>query len=403
LTDISAIIVAGGLGVRAGSRADDPPKQYRRIGSDTVLARAVAPFLSNPRIATVQVVIRAGHGEVYAASVAPHERLLPPVIGGHRRQDSVRAGLEAIAGLNPDAVLIHDAARPFVGPDLIDRVIDALVDHDGVIPVVAVTDTIKRVSADGLVAATVARAELRAAQTPQGFRYGAIRAAHSRAAASGLDFTDDAAIAEWAGIAVACVAGDPSNRKLTTAEDFDLAEALMARQAHVGAFEHGTCEYRTGSGFDVHRFGPGDHVMLCGVRIAHDHALIGHSDADVGLHALTDALLGAVADGDIGSHFPPSDPRWRGAESALFLRHAAGLVAARGGEIIHADITVICETPKIGPHRDAMRARIADILGIAANRVAVKATTSEGLGFAGRREGIAAQATATVRLPEQRP
>lgn len=387
-----AVIVAGGLGVRAGTSPADPPKQYRRIGADTVLARAVAPFLSNPRIAAVQVVIREGHDEVYAASVAPHARLLPPVNGGERRQDSVRAGLEAVATLEPEEVLVHDAARPFVGPALIDRVLQALEQHPGAIPVVPVADTVKRVSADGLVEATVERADLRAAQTPQGFRYDAIRAAHARAAVSGIDFTDDAAIAEWAGIDVACVPGDPANRKLTTWGDFDLAEAMVERL--------GTFEYRTGSGFDVHRFGDGDHVVLCSVRIPHSHGLLGHSDADVGLHALTDALLGAIADGDIGSHFPPSEPRWRGADSAQFLRHAAELVAGRGGAIVHADVTLMCETPKIGPHRDAMRARIAEILGIGIGRVAVKATTSEGLGFTGRREGIAAQATATVRLPE---
>lgn len=383
--------MAGGLGLRAGTSPGEPPKQYRRIGADTVLARVVAPFLSNPRIGAVQVVIREGHGEVYAASVGPHARLLPAVTGGARRQDSVRAGLEAIAALEPDAVLIHDAARPFVGPALIDRVLQALEQHPGAIPVVPVADTVKRVSADGLVEATVERAELRAAQTPQGFRYPAIRAAHERASVTDREFTDDAAIAEWAGIEVVCVAGDPANRKLTTSEDFDLADATTERCE--------TFEYRTGSGFDVHRFGDGDHVVLCGVEIAHGQGLVGHSDADVGLHALTDALLGSIADGDIGSHFPPSDPRWRGADSALFLRHAAELVAGRGGAIVHVDVTVICEAPRIGPHRDAMRARIADILGIGIGRVAVKATTSEGLGFTGRREGIAAQATATVRLP----
>ena len=275
---------------------------------------------------------------------------------------------------------------------VIDRVREAVDETHGAVPALPVSDTLKRVEGD-LVQGTVARDRLYRAQTPQGFPFAAILAAH-RAAATRTDLTDDAAVAEAAGLAVRLVSGAEENVKLTTEADF----ARMARRD-----EPPPLEVRTGTGFDVHRFAPGDHLWLCGVRIAHTATLAGHSDADVALHALTDALLGAIADGDIGAHFPPSDPDWRGAPSHRFLAHAARLVRAAGGEIMHCDLTILCEAPKIGPHRAAMRARVAEILGVALDRVSLKATTTEGLGFTGRGEGIAAQAVATVKMPGGAP
>jgi 2-C-methyl-D-erythritol 4-phosphate cytidylyltransferase/2-C-methyl-D-erythritol 2,4-cyclodiphosphate synthase len=319
--------------------------------------------------------------------------LLPPVEGGATRQESVRLGLESLRSLNPGRVLIHDAARPFVDAAIIDRTLAALESSAGAIAAVPVIDTIKRAhahSSDPTIAGTVERRLLWRAQTPQAFRYRAILAAHRQAA--GADLTDDAAVAESAGLAVSLVMGAEDNFKVTTAADLERAEALLAAR---GA----STEYRTATGLDVHRFTAGDGVVICGIRIPHDFGLEGHSDADVGLHALTDALLGTIGAGDIGVHFPPSDERWRGADSSRFIGHAAGLVASRGGEIVHVDLTIICERPKIGPHRAAMTERVASLLGLAADRVSIKATTTEGLGFTGRREGIAAQAVATVRLP----
>jgi 2-C-methyl-D-erythritol 4-phosphate cytidylyltransferase/2-C-methyl-D-erythritol 2,4-cyclodiphosphate synthase len=316
------------------------------------------------------------------------------VSGGDSRQASVLAGLEALTALGPERVLIHDAARPLLSPDIVDRVLDALDRHPACLAALPVADTLKQ-EADGRVRRTVDRRGLWRAQTPQGFHFEAILAAHraARDEAAG-EFTDDAAIAEWRGLEVALVAGSERNIKLTTAEDLDLAERLL-RVPDASA-----SEIRHGTGFDVHAFAPGDHVMLCGVRVPHDQALTGHSDADVGLHALTDAVLGAIGAGDIGDHFPPSDMRWRGAESGQFLAHAAALVAQAGGRIVHLDVTLICERPKIGPHKAAMRLLVAGLLGLDPGRVSVKATTTEGLGFAGRREGIAAMASATVELPQ---
>jgi 2-C-methyl-D-erythritol 4-phosphate cytidylyltransferase/2-C-methyl-D-erythritol 2,4-cyclodiphosphate synthase len=288
-------------------------------------------------------------------------------------------------------VLVHDAARPLLTPALAHAVLEALERDgraDGAIAAVPVTDTVKRTDGAAIVA-TVDRAALWRAQTPQAFRYGAILEAHRAVAGEALP--DDAAVAERAGLKVGVSLGDETNLKITTQEDLVRAEHLIA--ARLGA-------PRVGNGFDVHRFGPGDHVMLCGVRVAHDHGLVGHSDADVGLHALTDALLGALGDGDIGQHFSPADPRWRNADSSVFLGDAARRVAERGGRIVHVDVTLICERPKVAPHRARMVARIADILGIPETRVSVKATTTEGLGFTGRAEGIAGQATATVLLPD---
>lgn len=379
-----ALIVAGGSGQRFGA---ERPKQYLDLAGKPVLRRTVEAFLSHPQVTGVRVVIDPAWRDAHDAAVSGLG-LPDPVAGGASRQDSVRNGLEALAADGaPDLVLIHDAARPLIDEATIGAVIAALGDKPGAIAAVPVADTLKR-DKDGNIGATVDRDGLWRAQTPQGFRFPAILEAHR--AAAGLSLTDDAAVAERAGLAVALVPSKEDNFKVTTPDDLTRAtRAVMSSLWDV----------RTGSGFDVHRFTDGDFVTLCGLRVPHSHGLEGHSDADVGLHALTDAILGALAAGDIGSHFPPTDPRWRGADSAKFLRHAADLVAERGGVIAHADVTIICERPKVGPHRAAMAERIAEILGIEVGRVSVKATTTEQLGFTGRREGIAAQAVATVRLP----
>ena len=379
-----ALIVAAGRGTRAGGPL---PKQYRSLGGKPVLRRAVQAFRQHARVDQVRVVIHADDRALYDAATAGLD-LLGPVEGGPTRQESVRRGLESLAGMTPRHVLIHDGARPFVSPAIIDRVLDGLAAAPGVIAALPVTDTIKR-AADGepLIAETVDRRSLWRAQTPQGFRFAEILAAHR--AAAGADLTDDAAVAAQAKLSVTMVPGSEENVKITT--DEDLSRAARALEAAL--------ELRVGQGFDVHRFAPGDAVQLCGVRIPHARSLEGHSDADVGLHAVTDAILGALAAGDIGHHFPPSDPRWRGADSAVFLRHAASLVTDAGGRVVHVDVTLICEAPRIGPHREAMVRRLAEILGLGPDRCSVKATTTERLGFTGRGEGIAAQAVATVRLP----
>jgi 2-C-methyl-D-erythritol 4-phosphate cytidylyltransferase/2-C-methyl-D-erythritol 2,4-cyclodiphosphate synthase len=345
--------------------------------------------LSQGAIARIQVVIGAEDREFYVRATDGLPRLLPPVIGGATRQQSVRKGLEAIDSQRPQLVLVHDAARPFVSRELIVRVMAACDEGHGAIPALPVAETVKRV-ADGLVRDTVARESLATAQTPQGFPFARLLAAHRKAAAEGrLDLTDDAAVVALAGLPVRVVAGERGNLKLTTPEDFLAAERSFSAEREV----------RTAHGFDVHAFGAGDAVHLCGVIIPHDRGLVGHSDADVGLHALTDALLGTIGDGDIGTHFPPSDPRWKGAESRLFLAEGARRVRARGGLILHLDVTLVCERPRIAPHREAMRAAVAEIAELDLGRVSVKATTSEGLGFTGRREGIVAFAVATVELP----
>jgi 2-C-methyl-D-erythritol 4-phosphate cytidylyltransferase/2-C-methyl-D-erythritol 2,4-cyclodiphosphate synthase len=391
---VAALIVAAGRGTRA---ADGPgrPKQYRPIGGVPVLARSIDAFATHQRISEILVVIDPDHARFYEdATRSFAERLRPPVPGGARRQDSVRAGLEALAQDAPAAVLIHDAARPFVDRALIDRVIGGLGAHDAALPCVPVTDTLKWV-AGGKVIGTAERDQLYRAQTPQGFKFEAILAAHRQAAREpAREFTDDAAVAEWFGLDVALVEGAEDNLKLTTAEDLERAEAMLT-----GGGSRAAGTIRVATGYDVHGFAPGDAVTLCGVSIPHTKRLTGHSDADVALHALTDALLGTIADGDIGVHFPPSDARWRGAASAVFLKDAAARIEQRGGTIEHADITLICEGPRIGPYRDAMRGKVAELLGLDVSRVSVKATTNEGLGFIGRGEGIAAMATATVRLP----
>jgi 2-C-methyl-D-erythritol 4-phosphate cytidylyltransferase/2-C-methyl-D-erythritol 2,4-cyclodiphosphate synthase len=378
-----ALVVAAGRGTRLGGEI---PKQYLELDQRPILRHSLAAFAAHPAIGAVRAVIHPDDRDLYDKAAAGLS-LLDPVPGGAARQDSVRLGLESLAGDPPDLVLIHDAARPFVANGLIDRVVAALAAHPGAIPALPVQDTLKK-GEDGLVAATQDRTGLYRAQTPQGFRYNDILAAHR--AAQGQELTDDAAVAERAGLAVALVAGDEANVKITTPADL----------ARAGRSFAGLRQIRTASGFDVHRFKQGgDHVMLLGVRIPHDQGLEGFSDADVALHALTDALLGTIGAGDIGLHFPPGDPRWKGAPSERFLAHAAQLIAARGGRISHVDITIICEKPKIGPERGRMIARLCEILGLESDQVSVKATTTEGLGFTGRREGIAAQAMATITIP----
>jgi 2-C-methyl-D-erythritol 4-phosphate cytidylyltransferase / 2-C-methyl-D-erythritol 2,4-cyclodiphosphate synthase len=389
--NVAAVVVAGGRGLRAGG--GDLPKQYRTLGNAPVLRQSLAIFASHAEVRWVQPVIHRDDGALYA-NAAEGLDLLPPCFGGDTRQTSVRAGLEALAGHHPAIVLVHDAARPFTSAALVSRAIAAGA-QGAAIPGVAMTDTIKEVDSAGHVVRTLDRTTLRGIQTPQAFAFDALLAAHRKAYAAGReDFTDDAALAEWAGMTVGVFAGEAGNVKLTTAEDFAAAQAREL--AALG-------DIRTGSGYDVHAFADGDHVWLGGVRIAHERGVTGHSDADVGLHALVDAILGALADGDIGAHFPPSDPQWKGASSDRFLQFAVERVRQRGGRVVHLDLTVVCEAPKIGPHRDAMRARIAQIAGISIDRVGVKATTSERLGFTGRREGIAAMATATIRLPWSAP
>jgi 2-C-methyl-D-erythritol 4-phosphate cytidylyltransferase/2-C-methyl-D-erythritol 2,4-cyclodiphosphate synthase len=388
MTNVVALVVAAGSGLRMGGEL---PKQFLPLAGKPLLRHCLETFAAHPRVAGVKVVINDSYRELYESATAGLP-LLAPALGGQTRQASVRNGLESLLGNPPDLVLIHDAARPFIDAPTIDRTIDALQDHEGALVAVQVVDTLKR--AEGKFSGeTVDRTGLWRAQTPQGFRFQPILAAHRRAA-SGPEMTDDAAVAEAAGIRVVLVSGIVNNFKVTTRADFERAEHMMAEQRAAVPLE-----YRTGSGYDVHRLIDGDGVTLCGIVIPHDKKLEGHSDADVAMHALTDAILGAIAAQDIGAHFPPSDPQWRGAPSWKFLDHAIKLVAKKGGQVTHCDITIICERPKVGPHREAMIAKLAEIMGIDATRISVKATTTEKLGFTGRNEGIAAQAMATVALP----
>lgn len=389
---IAAVIVAAGRGERAGA-SKEGPKQYRRIAGTAVLAHTLGVFLGHPAIARIVVAIHPDDDALFTAAVGDLPAHVSTVHGGATRQQSTLLGLRALASAAPDVVLIHDGVRPFVDPAMIDRVVAATDEYHGAIPALPVADTLKRAAADGTIAATVDRSVLHAAQTPQAFPFGKILAAHEDAAAAARsDFTDDAAIAEWAGIAVRLVAGSPDNTKITWAKDIALAEQRLAGTT-------GLPDVRTGNGYDVHSFEPGDHVTLCGVAIPYEKRLSGHSDADVGLHALTDALLATCGAGDIGTHFPPSDPQWRGVPSRIFVEHAVKVVRTRGGRIANADVTLICEAPRVGPHRAAMVAAMAEMLGISPERVSVKATTNEGLGFIGRKEGIAAIATASVVYP----
>jgi 2-C-methyl-D-erythritol 4-phosphate cytidylyltransferase/2-C-methyl-D-erythritol 2,4-cyclodiphosphate synthase len=393
---VAAIVVAAGRGSRAG---DGIPKQYRMLAGEPVLTRSLRACIGNSSVGTAVVVIhpddRAFYDEaVQALPPADREKLMPPCFGGETRQDSVRSGLEALSDAAPELVLVHDAARPFVSAELVDRAIAAGLAAGAAIPGIPVTDTIKVVDAGGHVSGTPDRATLRAVQTPQAFRFDAILRAHRNAAATGHGpFTDDGALAEWAGLPVRVFAGDSANIKLTHMDDFNEADRRLRG-------EDMRLVTRVGTGFDVHAFADGDHVWLGGVRIPYRRGVLAHSDGDVILHALTDAVLGALADGDIGTHFPPSDPQWRGASSDRFLAHAVGLVRSRGGRVDHLDATLLCEAPRLGSHREAMRARIAEIAEIAVDQVSLKATTTEKMGFTGREEGLAAQAAATIRLPE---
>ncbi len=388
---IAVLVVAAGKGERVSADGSIDPKQYRLIGAKPVLARTVEAFLDLPVVTSVLTVIHPDHADRYAALGLADARLLPPVVGGASRQASVLEGLKALAPRRPDLVLIQDAARPFTTEKVIGDVVAALEHYEGALPVLGVTDTIKR-SVDGRqVTVTEDRNQLFAAQTPQGFRFGQIFSAHMRASTIRRQFTDDAEIAEWAGLRVAMVMGDRDNIKITHPEDFARADRIISGDQIM--------ETRVGTGFDVHPFEPGDAVWLGGVRIPHTAKLKGHSDADVALHALTDAILGAIGEGDIGVHFPPSDMQWRGAASTVFLKHAGDLVTKAGGRIVNLDVTIVCEAPRIGPHVAAMQGIIGETLGIATSRIAIKATTSEQLGFTGREEGIVAMASASVEVP----
>ncbi|RZJ19279.1 MAG: bifunctional 2-C-methyl-D-erythritol 4-phosphate cytidylyltransferase/2-C-methyl-D-erythritol 2,4-cyclodiphosphate synthase [Brevundimonas sp.] len=376
--EFSAIVVAAGSGSRAGGG-----KQWRLLGGQPVVRRSVAALLDS------------GAGEVVVVIAPGDEALVNTALdglsgwravhGGDQRADSVRAGLAALDDEPRRSVLVHDAARPLLPPQVIDRLLTALSDADGALPALPVADSLRR-GADGFVAGAVEREGLWRAQTPQAFRLGVLRDAYA-AWPTAEAATDEATVVERAGGRVRIVEGDARLMKLTYPEDFAMAEALLPRQIRVG------------QGYDVHRWGDGSSVWLCGLEIAHDQTLIGHSDADAGLHALTDAILGAIGEGDIGDHFPPTDPKWKGAASDQFLLHAVGLVTARGGRLVNVDVTLICERPKVKPHRQAMRERLATLLGLPLDAVSVKATTTEGLGFTGRGEGLAAQAVVLVELP----
>lgn len=380
-----ALIVAAGRGERAAGAV---PKQYAPLGGRPLLAHSLVALTAHPGINEVRVVIGEGQQALFSAAAAPFA-LPAPITGGATRRESVRAGLEGIARDGAARVLIHDAARPFLTAAVIDRLLAALEDFSGAVPVLPVVDSLAH---GGETLGDAARRDgLVRVQTPQAFRFAEILAAH-RAWPVEEDAGDDAQVARAAGIAVATVAGDARLAKVTHAADFAEAEERLSRRM----------VSRSALGFDVHAFAEGDGVWLCGLRIPHDRALAGHSDADVGLHAITDALLGTIGEGDIGAHFPPSDPQWRGAASSLFVEHAVRLIAATGGRIDHVDVTLICEAPKIGLHRAAMRIRLAQLLSVPERRISVKATTTERLGFTGRGEGIAAQAIATVSMEEDR-
>lgn len=393
----AVVVVAAGRGERA-CQPGEGPKQYRIIGDASVISHTLQSFASHPSIGTIAVAIHPDDEALFHAASGglPDSRVLA-VHGGPTRQASTRLALLALRDHAPQTVLVHDAVRPFADHALISRVLGAVCDEHGAVPVLPVSDTLKRTDGVGMIRETVPRDGLHAAQTPQGFPYARLLAAHEKAAASGHGvFTDDASIAEWAGIPVKIVPGSSGNTKLTWTKDIELADRQLSRRASFP-------DIRTGNGYDVHAFEPGDAVVLCGVSIPNDRKLSGHSDADVGLHALTDALLATCSAGDIGVHFPPSEDRWKGAASRLFVEHAAALLRSRGGRIANVDVTLICEEPKIGPHRDRMLDAMAEMLGISKTRVSVKATTNEKLGFIGRSEGIAAIATASVIFPGEVP
>jgi 2-C-methyl-D-erythritol 4-phosphate cytidylyltransferase/2-C-methyl-D-erythritol 2,4-cyclodiphosphate synthase len=388
---VVAVIVAGGSGLRAGGGL---PKQYQLVGGKPVLRWTLEVFLSHPLVSKVQTVIGLGHESLFASATEGLSSLLKPVVGGGSRQDSCRSGIEACLNFDPQKILIHDAARPFLSQDLISNIIRELDHASAVIPGLPVADTMKY-APSGMIERTVDRASLWFVQTPQGFHYDKILAAHLKAKNDGqLSFTDDAAVAEYAGMRVQIVAGEQKNRKLTTAHDIDEAD----REHSTGRFEN-LPDVRMGQGIDFHVFEKGNAVTLCGVKIPHTHKLKGHSDADVALHAITDAILGAIGEVDIGQHFPPSDKQWKGAPSSIFVAKAMELLAVRGGMLANVDLTILAEAPRIGPHLVAMKESLRDMLGIAVDRIAIKATTTEKMGAIGRKEGMSASAIATVRLP----
>lgn len=388
---VGIVIVAAGRGERAGS-PEEGPKQYRPIGGKAVIAHTLERFVTWPQASKIVVVIHRDDEKLLRSALGQVAEMpeIEIAFGGATRQQSVLAGLRHLKDSGVTHVMIHDAVRPFFDHDLLDRVTAALAaGAPAVLPAMPVSDTLKRGNASGLVAETVPRDGLHAAQTPQSFCFADILAAHEKAAADGKsDFTDDAAIAEWCNLPVTLVTGSADNVKLTIKRDIAMADEKLT----AGLLP----DVRTGNGYDVHQLEPGDGVTLCGVFIPHDQRLKGHSDADVALHALTDALLATCGAGDIGDHFPPSDPQWKGAPSRIFIEHAAKIVRERGGTIMNADVSLIAEAPKVGPHRDVMRAKLSEFLGISIDRCSVKATTNEKIGFIGRREGIAAIATATV-------
>ena len=400
-----ALIVAAGRGHRVGGPL---PKQYRMLSGGAILAHSVAAFARLASISAVRVVIHPDDETLYRDALSGLDadmqaKLLKPVAGGASRQESVRLGVESLTEDAPDAVLIHDGARPLVSEAVIERSLAALAQDIGAIAALPLSDSLKRATPDGRsIGQNVAREGLWRAQTPQTFRFGDILAAHQ--AAQGQDATDDAAVAEMNGASVALVLGDEENIKITTEADMARAEQILMDRSGDRSADRQEWRVKVGFGYDVHRFSEdGDHLMLCGVRVPFERGVASHSDGDVALHALVDAILGALGDGDIGVHFPPSDEKWRGAKSEIFVAHALKLLVARRGHLDHIDITLICEQPKLNPYRDEMRDRLASLLGLPLSAVSLKATTTERLGFTGREEGIAAQAVATVRLPVEAP
>ncbi len=388
---VVAVIVAGGSGLRAGGGL---PKQYQLVGGKPVIRWTLEAFLNHPMISKVQTVIGHGHEALFASATEGLHHLLKPVVGGGSRQDSCREGLEACSVLGAAKVLIHDAARPFLSTDLISNVVNELDHAAAVIPGLPVADTMKY-APSGLIERTVDRASLWFVQTPQGFQFDKILSAHRKALSDGrTTFTDDAAVAEYAGMRVQIVAGEQKNRKLTTSHD--ILEADREHSTH--SFQN-LPDIRMGQGIDFHVFEKGNAVTLCGVKIPHTHKLKGHSDADVALHALTDAILGSIGESDIGQHFPPTDKQWKGAPSSIFIAKAMELLAARGGVLSNVDLTILAEAPRIGPHLVAMKQSLSTLLGISVDRIGIKATTTEKMGAIGRKEGMSASAIATVRLP----
>jgi len=384
----AVVIVAAGRGERLGT--EEGPKQYRMLSGKSVLQVTIDCFAGHPDIHAIQVVIHEDDIDLYKSAVASNPKVLPPVIGGSSRQASCKAGVDSVYTLGYDRILIHDAARPFVTSATISNILMGINTGTGALPANAIADTVKKAEDDAIVVETVSRDGLYLAQTPQGFIANEIHTAHEKAAETyPHNFTDDAAVAEYAGMSVKLVEGNVDNFKITTKQDLERAREITEMKQQLA-------DVRTGNGYDVHTLGPGNGVMLCGLKIPHTLSLQGHSDADVGLHALTDALLGTIGAGDIGSHFPPSDPQWKGASSDRFIEHAVKLVRKAGGTIANMDVTIICEAPKIGPHREAMRERVSTICDIDLSRVSVKATTNEKIGFIGREEGIAAIASVSV-------